>query len=130
MSIGKRAILYIKRNKSRNFLLFTVMVLCLTAGLIALEMRIKAEAVSGKMQESFSGFFSIEPEADEPESSKRLTDQFCKEVMGQVENILAYNGKDMYLLAVSDLQMRKKQVLQNLWSIPPHSIVNYFHLGN
>lgn len=105
MSIGKRAILYIKRNKSRNFLLFTVMVLCLTAGLIALEMRIKAEAVSEKMQESFSGFFSIEPEADEPESSKRLTDQFCKEVMGQVENILAYNGKDMYLLAVSDLQL-------------------------
>lgn len=81
------------------------MTLCLTAGLIALQMRTKANSITNQMTETFSGFFSVTPDLDVPGASNRLTDQFCENILKQVDNIKTYNGKDMFLLSVPDLHL-------------------------
>ena len=102
MKPHKRALLYITRKKSRSIILFFIMWVCVLSILIAGTVWNQTSFAVGQLKEKLSGYFTIMPNREVENSSEQLTDEFCREVMKE-ENILAYNGNDVYYMNVPDL---------------------------
>lgn len=98
----KRALLYITRKKSRSVILFFIMWVCVLSILISGTVWNQTSFAVGQLKEKLSGYFTIMPNREVGNSSEQLTDEFCREVMKE-ENILAYNGNDVYYMNVPDL---------------------------
>lgn len=104
MKSYKRALLYIGRKKGRSIMLFGVMWVCVLSMMVAGTVRNQTNVVVGQLKEKLSGYFTIMPNREEEDSSKFLTDAFCREVMKE-ENLSAYNGNDIYYMNVPELTL-------------------------
>lgn len=98
----KRAFLYITRKKNRSIILFFIMWVCVLSILVAGTVWNQTSFAVGQLKEKLSGYFTIMPNREVENSSEQLTDEFCRDVMKE-ENILAYNGNDVYYMNVPDL---------------------------
>lgn len=102
MKAQRRALLYIGRKKGKSVMLFGIMWICLSSVLVAGSVRNKTNEVALQLKEKLSGYFTVAPNRDVEDSSKQLTQAFCEEVM-ENENILAYNGMDVYYMSLPDV---------------------------
>lgn len=104
MKNWKRALLYIRRKRGKSLMLFCIMWVCLSGVLIAGCIRNQAGNVTMQLKEKLSGYFTVAPNRNVEGASRRLNREFCEEVM-EDENLLAYNGTDVYYMSLPDLTL-------------------------
>lgn len=105
MKNWKRAALFIQRKKKKTIFLFLIMWLCLFAILI---MGIIRENVSDnikKLREDLSGYFTIIPSYNSTDSAELFSDEFCMKIINENNNILTYNGIDVFYLFLPDVKL-------------------------
>lgn len=104
MKNWERAWLYIRRKKDKSIVLFAIMWACITCGLVAATFWNSSETTVTRLKEKLSGYFTVVPNRDVEGATRKFTDEFCETIMAD-DNILTYNGMDVYYMAVPELML-------------------------
>lgn len=101
MPVGKRAWLYVSRNKKRSVLLFLLLTALMTISLLGLALHAASKDAGKLLRSSIGGYFTIQSAAD---SDEKVDERLLQQVK-TLDNISRYNGVDTYYLYTEGLQL-------------------------
>lgn len=111
MKVGKRALLYLVRKKSKSITLLIVLTIISTLILMGVTIGNATDAAIDNLYESLGGYFKIEMNIQSGMPGK-VTDALVADIM-ESEKISAYNGMDLLYLVVDDLELEPGRYTQS-----------------